>query len=196
MAFSLAGPRILPCVIVVLPVGSTVISPSVAKAEQLQRCVGPDRRILARGRCRCRSTSHGNSASSSGRSAAQRSTSPIRIVAGVLSPYDRYLASSSAGLRRAISSWLAWPARASARLKDHSEHLLNMDLASASYAIEIIGAPYGIRRGKSEMPVKSEKLRRPAEAVDTTDLHHLATSDSGRRSTAPPTLCQQRCRDP
>jgi hypothetical protein len=33
MAFSLAGPRILPCVIVVLPVGSTVISPSVAKAE-------------------------------------------------------------------------------------------------------------------------------------------------------------------
>ena len=54
MAFSLAGLRILPCVIVVLPVGSTVISPSVAEAD-----VAP-KTSPSPGRCRRRSTSQGN----------------------------------------------------------------------------------------------------------------------------------------
>jgi hypothetical protein len=41
-----------------------------------------------------------------------------------------------------------------------------------SQPIEITGAPYGIRRGAQERPVKSEELRLPAVLIDTAGLYH------------------------
>jgi hypothetical protein len=55
----------------------------------------------------------------------------VGCIAG-FAPYDWHFASSSIALRRAISVWLAQPARASTRMRSDIAHLLNMDLAGAS----------------------------------------------------------------